>query len=173
MNEELDKILFLDFDGPLTNTRSFMAYDAPAGRMMWTTADPVMIQFLNTLWKRHNFKTVVSSTWRIGAEINPTKLDAKETLRHWGFEGEFHKDWSTPYRSSGHRSEEIREWLTDHQNEVYCWASLDDVAMPKWVNNVQAHPNNGITDFKQMEQLHNFLSGGAWTMEMAKEKNII
>ena len=125
------------------------------------------------MYRVHNFKTVISSTWRIGAEINPTGLGARETLRHWGFEGEFHEDWFTVLFSDKPRYEEIKAWIVDHQNEVELWASLDDIAMPSWVNNVEAHPNNGITNFKQMEQLNSFLSGGGWTMKMAKEKNII
>ena len=174
MTNLLRKVLFLDFDGPMTNSRVHLAFDSLIeGKIMWSTADPVMIAFLNTMFKVHNFKTVVSSTWRHLGEMNPTGLEARETLRHWGFEGDFHNDWATPRISTGDRAEEIRAWLVAHKDEVDIHVSLDDEMLPKWTNNVKAHPNNGITEIKQLELFHNLMTGGGWNMDMLKEKGFV
>lgn len=162
-------VLFLDFDGPLTNARSFVAYDRPFGRMMWTTADPVAVAMLNTLHNDYNFVTVVSSTWRKFTDMNPTGVDAKESLRLWGYKGDFHDDWATPDRSNVGRNQEIKSWLVEHQDEVDNWASLDDILLKKWTNNAHVDENDGMS-YENYKHLRNMFSGGGWRMPEFLEK---
>lgn len=160
-------VLFLDFDGPLTNARAYAAFDKPQGRVMWTTADPVAVTLLNDLYRQFRFLTVVSSTWRNISLLTPTNVDAKESLRLWGYVGEFHVDWATP--RLGDRNREIRQWLMDHAFEVDNWASLDDMQLKKWTNNVRVHENDGMS-YNNYLQLRNMLSGGGWKMDQLLKK---
>ena len=157
----MDRILFLDFDGPLTNARTFLVYDKPVGRYVWTTADPVVIEFLNYLdrkWKGE-FKIVISSTWRQIAAITPTKLSAEDSLRHWGYEGEIHKDKYTPKKLSSNRSHEILLWLEAHEDTILTHASLDDLPLAPHCNNVQVNGTMGMVNAENFTDLEAILDG--------------
>lgn len=133
---------------------------------MWTTADPFVIDLLNRMSEIHNISVVISSTWRLmGPGLSPTGMDAINSLRSWGYTGDIHDDWQTPYLSGMQREHEILSWLQDHRAEVETYASLDDLQLPKWTNNVLVHPNNGLTTVDQMHQLHSFLSGGGRSID--------
>lgn len=165
-------VLFLDFDGPLTNTRAYLAFDKPMKRKMWTTADPIAIAFLNRLCKEYNVKIVVSSTWRKhnAFVMNPTGVDAKESLRLWGFTGEFHEDWRTIDNSRWSRSEEIIEWLTRHIDEVDIFATLDDMTLDDILNPVTVDCYDG-TSSPNMERLESIFNrtGKRNSVERLKE----
>ena len=117
--------------------------------------------------KYEDLRIVVSSSWRNLFALNPTGTDAIESLRMWGFEGKFHKDWKTPYYHSKYRSMEIKDWLIEHKDEVKTYTSLDDEHLPEWTNNIRVHPNNGMTDHYQFSQLDAFIAGEEteWTMD--------
>lgn len=167
----MDNILFLDFDGPLTNQRSFWAFDIPHNRDMWTTADPVAIAILNQLSIYFDLKIVISSTWRL-TSLTPTGLSAADSLRHWGFTGNIHKDSVTVSSILGDRNSEILDWLSRHQDNVKNYASLDDLPLKKYTNNVLVHPDDGINS-QNINQLKGFLSGGGYSIQMLKNKNLI
>lgn len=149
-------VLFLDFDGPLTNARAFVAYDQPLNRTTWTTADPVVIGMLNTLYDEYKFLTVLTTMWRI-PEASPSSKPADVVLRDWGFKGEFHPDWKTPPLFK-HREFEIQRWLQKNHESVLCYACLDDENMPPWTNNVLVDSLNGLTDIEQFIKLEEILS---------------
>ena len=162
-------ILFLDFDGPLTNARAWFAYDKPAGRAMWTTADPVAIEMLNLLVKDFNILTVVSSTWRKFDKVNPTGIAADWSLRQWGFIGEFHPDWKTPVLPGENRNDEIRDWMRRNHESVDNFASLDDMDLRVYTNNVKVDAEDGISS-ANYRQVCNFLSGGGWSVQQHLDK---
>ena len=155
-------VLFLDFDGPLTNAKAFKKYDKSQGRMMWTTADPWAIRHLNDLCAKHDVRVVLSTSWRYGEDRNPTGLSAIDSLRHWGFQGKFHDDDRTPRVFSGDRSREIYLWFKDNIHTVKNYASLDDSKLDDWINNVQVHPSNGATE-QDWKTLDSYLSGYSGT----------
>ena len=178
-------VLFLDFDGPLTNVRTYVAFDEPVGRYLWTTADPVVIAYLNALYDKHPYVTVVSSTWRLTA-LTPTKLSAVDSLRLWGFRGEIHDDWaikdlrranaSIDDRTS--RSGEILDWLSRHRDEVNRWASLDDEGLEPWTNPVRAHETDGLTWDPHFERLRSLLGPGEtqyfdWDMDRLDKEGML
>lgn len=147
------KIIFLDFDGPLTNRRTYYAYDRPKNRQMWTTADPVMINYLNHVCKNLKAEVVISSTWRL-TSLTPTKLSAKSSLISWGFTGTFHEDFATPYSKDGSRGKEIEGWLLDHPDTVH-FCSIDDCVLEEHLNPVYADPEDGVSssEMKKMRYL--------------------
>lgn len=155
-------VLFLDFDGPLLNSKSWSRYDRPQGNLIWTTADPWAIRNLNALCHKYDVRVVLSTSWRYGENKNPTHLSAIESLRYWGFTGQFHADDRTPRVFSGDRGREIYLWFTKNINTVNHYASLDDSLLPDWINNVKAHPSNGTTK-NDWKQLDDYLSGHSGT----------
>lgn len=164
-------IIFLDFDGPLTNRRAWYAFDKPAGRGMYTTADPVAIGMLNDLALEFQVKVVISSSWRL-TSLTPTKVSAPESLRAWGYKGAIHPHWRTRYYN-GHgnlRTEEIMDWIDLHQDEIGNFCAIDDDHLKKHVNWVQAHPDDGIS-YQEFDKARNFLSGGGYSVEMALKKH--
>ena len=169
---EKTPVLFLDFDGPLTNARAYKVYDIIKNRETWSTPDPVVIDFLNLLYDKYKFKTVISSTWRIDG-ITPNGKDAIENLQDWGFKGEFHDSWKTPilYRS---RELEIKEWFKNNIDTVSFYASLDDIQLPQWINNVLVDDINGMTNIKQFIELERYLTGKmGWSVKELRESNVI
>ena len=163
------KIIFLDFDGPLTNRRAWIVYDKPASRMQWTTADPVGIGMLNGLCRNQNAKIVISSTWH---KIKPPNLpydakDARDCLRQWGFEGDIHEHWRTI--DHGIRTYEILSWLDLHKEEVEYFCSIDDDHLKKIVNPVIVHPEDGI-GAQDYYKAKSFLSGDGVSLKKALEK---
>jgi len=164
-------IIFLDFDGPLTNERCYQAFDKPAGRKMWTTADPVAISFINQLCEEFKALVVLSTTWR-RTSLTPTRLSAQDSLRLWGFKGQFHIDSETPDlvidgRSS--RNDEIMTWIENHRETVNNYVSIDDLYLAKYTNNVIVTTSNGmmIADY---DKARGMLSGGGYSVDKGLEK---
>ena len=136
---------------------------------MWTTADPVAIEMLNGLVHRFQFLTVVSSTWRKFDSTNPTGVAANWTLRQWGFIGEFHTDWKTPVLPGENRNDEIRDWMRRNHESVDNFASLDDMELRAYTNNVKVDPDDGFSS-ANYRQLCNFLSGGGYSVQQHLDK---
>lgn len=166
-------IIFLDFDGPLTNARAFIAFDAPLGRPMWTTADPVAIAMLNILCERHGALVVLTTTWRRDQDEcllpNPTGLSAIDSLKSWGFTGGFHTDFRTKHFPDHNRNREIIDWLRRNNSTVGNFVSIDDLPLKSFCNPVVVDDREGISS-RNYHEAHGFLSGGGYTIEKALEK---
>lgn len=115
------KVIFLDFDGVLTSTRTCVALD---GRGLWTTADPVAIALVKRLCDEFSAKIVVSSTWREIYDREGLMLYLHQAGLHRNY---IHNDWRTPStRMSSWRAEEIRTWLESH-SEITGFVIIDDM----------------------------------------------
>ena len=149
-------ILFLDFDGPLTNARCHFTYDRDKGA--WTTPDPVVIEFLNALYKRYRYQVVLCTTWRctLFAPAEPISH-----LKEHGFIGEFHKNVNTPYKVSAEKHHEISLWIQENPNATGPYAILEDEWMTDDVNWVKADPINGLIDVEEFLKLELFIAGKA------------
>lgn len=152
--DKLDKILFLDFDGPLFSDRVILHHKDNE-----SLKNPTMLDFFNTLnkngdtfaatclsyWKMDDcavnilnklmqispFKTVISSSWR--------ELCSLESIQYLfelnGLNLDIHDDWMTEtnhinnhWGVEGHdRLIQIKRWIELHKDEICDYVILDDV----------------------------------------------
>lgn len=96
----MDKILLLDWDGPVSNTRTWK---------MPGSVDPVAIQLLNDATKA-GWKTVLTSTIRKHFE---TVEEATEFMKAVGFNVEWYSEWRTSTRFTSYRHLEVLQWMSD------------------------------------------------------------
>lgn len=149
----MQKVLFLDFDGPLFSDRvikyhpdnhtrhpkhlklyEFMQ-DAGdtfgASLLTYWKMDEVAVHALNQIMEITPFKTVVSSSWR--------EFCSKETIEYLFFLNnlklDLHNDWMTDLRPTGFsygtkayvdRLAEVSAWINRHKDEILDYAVLDD-----------------------------------------------
>ena len=108
-------VIFLDFDGVITNKSTNFKY-----------ADPQCIDMLNTIYKETKTHIVITSFWRYD------KIDARDRLRQWGFYGDIYG--MTPVFKNNQkgyitipvtRGREIAVYLSEHP-EVKRFAIIDD-----------------------------------------------
>ena len=136
------KIIFLDFDGPLSNDRT----QAQTGD--WYSFDPVACQALDTLCSYSGAKIVVSST---RAFKNPSSFrETSKLMSDAGLDPKhMHGDWCIRDKNQWSRKGRqhkrgtlIRRWLAAHP-EVTHYAIIDDenVFLP---NFVKVSENDGI-----------------------------
>jgi hypothetical protein len=126
------KVIFLDVDGVLNSTRSFVASkytDYIKSDVIGPTVfhnhqnhDPIAIGLVNKLCDNDDIKIVVSSTWRLVGEEGVIK-----DLRAMGITGDF----ATPaitIQLTDIRGEEVNDWLKNHgtKNNVTHHVILDD-----------------------------------------------
>lgn len=129
------KIIFLDFDGPLSNLLVAL------GNGSMHAFDPVTIRALNTLCAFSGAKIVCTSTraqtWM------PEKRDM--AVAHFEKGGldlkHIHTDWSCRYET-GSRKEHILQWLAEHP-EVTHTVIVDDFAVDL-PNLVLVSPYDGL-----------------------------
>jgi len=160
------KILFLDVDGVLNCSVTFQRnYDRwkatgtptkgpdfswPLGHL-----DPELVVNLNPIVEQTDCKIVLSSSWRITAEL--------PHFRGWlvgkGFkypDAIIDRTRSSVGDDPDARGNEIKDWLTDHK-EVIAYAILDDDSQ----DIIRVHPNNfvhtsgkeGLTPTKAQEAI--------------------
>lgn len=113
MNEQL-RIIFLDMDGVVTTFRAGHGRGLAPGNFD-DFYDPIVIGLIKKLVKDHNARIVLSSTWRMRGKL------ALEQLAKMGFdiENEFYtKDPFTPVIASGHRPDEITQWLMKRWHDM-------------------------------------------------------
>jgi len=111
------KVIFLDFDGVL-NSWAWWARQPPHTRdQRLYLLDPAAIGLLNQLVVRTGAHVVISSSWRIIAEMKPAA-----TLCACGFTGAI--IGQTPHNGT-QRGLEIAEWLEGH-SDVESFVILDD-----------------------------------------------
>ena len=129
-------IIFLDFDGPLSNARVALQ----TGMMYWDF-DPVTIGVLNNICDVSGAKIVCTST-RAGRtpENYKTVCDFFEKA---GLDlHNLHEDWSCQYGLQFSREEHIRKWLANHP-EVARYSIVDDEDV-KLPNLVKVDANDGL-----------------------------
>lgn len=117
------KIIFLDMDGVLCTNRAHVAqgYQDMPNHGFMDALDREGVGMLNRIHnKYHPVQYVLSSTWR----RFHTRTEMIEWLQRYGWTGEFHPDWATPYLGTI-RGEEVKNWLDRHP-EVSNYVILDD-----------------------------------------------
>jgi len=62
-----DYLVFVDFDGVLTSTRVHMAQPEDSYKL-WSTFDPIVMEFFNKIHNRHDVEFVWTTTWRNNLE---------------------------------------------------------------------------------------------------------
>lgn len=122
--ETNDKIIFLDFDGPMIPVRAM--YLPENLKMMPAKFDPCAVGMLNFLIDKSGAKLVISSTWASrGADFIATVLQlngVRPVLHHVDS-----NSWRTPRkRMSSSRAEEIKWWLSDYKGTYSHWVAIDD-----------------------------------------------
>lgn len=117
------KILFLDIDGVVNMGRK------PGVGFNW--ADEKCVQLLNDVLRETGAKVVISSSWRVGSELQEL---ANHFKNHFGIKADF--IGMTPvinlevddeeFTTSAPRAMEIRDWLNRHP-EITNFAVIDDM----------------------------------------------
>jgi hypothetical protein len=130
------KIIFLDFDGVLNSTRSFITSKrgTPNGRwstldeMNIATIDPVSVGLVNDLAERTGAEFVISSSHRKyfmkHNEIDLPRL--RQYFRDVGIEGNIIGATPRNYRPYSTRGDEIKEWLDGFLEPIEAYVILDD-----------------------------------------------
>lgn len=130
------KVIFLDFDGPLSNHRvTFATGDMKA-------FDPVTVAMLNKICELTEAKIVCTST---RAPLNNPDSHGNTIRRFTEARlnlGHLHEDWSCRYDNRP-REGHITKWLAEHP-EVTEYVAVDD--RPCAVKNlIRVDPYNGLT----------------------------
>jgi len=115
----MQKILFLDVDGPLIPSGMYVINKMCSFER---TCSPIAVAIVNKLCKNAEASIVLNSTHNIDGE------KAKEELIREGLVASyFHESWKTAYPnkfSGGSRMECIEEWIEDHGEAD--WIAFDD-----------------------------------------------
>ena len=124
---QIDKVIFLDIDGVLVTTRSFIAN---RGKRLFDCIAAAMLRRVC----ENGVSIVISSTWRFRADLTgksdcPTDNQLHDNLMSEGLLPYLHSDWKTVdlHRACADqiRGDEIAEWLSRHP-EVTHYAIIDD-----------------------------------------------
>ncbi len=116
-----NKIIFLDFDGPLIPRR---AYYLPGQTKAVSIFDPIAVSLINRLIGLGDVKIVISSSWAIQGLDTIKKVFSKN-----GIDPSYiHEDWTTPKKMTSYHINEINWWLEDHP-ETDAWVSFDDIPL--------------------------------------------
>lgn len=110
------KVLFLDIDGVLNNTETFLTLNP------WGHLDKRLIDRLDSVLARTGAKVVISSAWRVGDQGQ----SVARALRRAGMKHADRIIDETP-TSRWIRGWEIRLWLLAHP-EVQTYAIVDDMS---------------------------------------------
>jgi hypothetical protein len=117
-----EKIIFLDFDGPLSNPRVVLygGYD--------NALDPVAVTALNNVCSYTGAKIVCTST-RTAPHSAENYAETQALLEAAGLDlRHLHQDWSCFYDMDSPRKTHIKKWLHAHP-QVKHYAIIDDEAV--------------------------------------------
>lgn len=146
----MEKVLFLDIDGPMIPRRAFYL---PKQTLVVSKFDPVAVALLNSVLDKTGAKLVVSSTWgNLGIEV--VKPSFEENGISWD---QVHQDWVTPRKLTDSRVHQIRMWLDKHPG-IDLWASLDDENLDLDGRNVHVSFDDGML-LKHYHKLLELLGG--------------
>lgn len=165
------KIIFLDFDGPVSNARVTLAYGDD------DHMDPVAMRCLNHICAASGAKIVCTATRAVLGEWN--RRDCLRRFEQAGLDiSHVHHDWSCNDDNGGSRYEQIEKWLKDHP-EVTHYAILDDervadrnkMTHPKMV---KAHMYDGASSnaFRRIAMLLDFDLLHAFNAARAENRDI-
>jgi len=130
------KIIFLDFDGPVSNYRGSLASGS------FDHFDPVSIGILNNICAVSGAKIVCSSSRTYG----PSRASYLENMTYLSNAGldlrHIHPDWSCRVDATRTRAAHIQEWISHHPDVTH-YAIIDDecVDMPHLI---MVDENDGI-----------------------------
>jgi hypothetical protein len=144
----LEKVIFLDFDGPISNPRSILCTGSE------TPFDPIAVGALSNLCEATGVKIVCSST-RTFASSQRSREETEALLTAAGFDlKHLHPDWSCFYDSGTSRRTHIKQWLAKHP-EITHYAIIDDENV-KLPNLVRVTERDGLL-MRHFEQLARIL----------------
>lgn len=152
------KIIFLDIDGVLNNEDSDLVYLDESSILAGGFFCPELVEKLNTILQQTGAKIVLSSTWRLGLNIE----QANTLMKELGVNGEV--VGITPSKENNYtfRGNEIYKWIRDNESLVgkyYEYTDYlildDDSDMLYWQRNnfVQTNGLKGLTDSNVMESI--------------------
>lgn len=126
-------LVFVDFDGVLTSNR--VHFSMPQTKdlyLMWSTFDPVVMEFFNKIHYQYDDVSFVwTTTWR-----NKVPLKGSH-LQHWaysmwynaGFRGKFGKPWKVnpdDTLPTHLRAEEVKHYLETYGQDTKDFLIFDD-----------------------------------------------
>ncbi|MDB5491209.1 MAG: hypothetical protein JWO78_1058, partial [Micavibrio sp.] len=147
------KIIFLDFDGPLSNVRVTLGYGAD-DRM-----DPVTLRALNHICEASGAKIVCTS---VRAVLHPGRYqDCMWRFKQAGLDlSHVHRDWSCNTDNGGNRYEQIEAWLAAHEGVTHYAVVDDEQVLDRQGHNhpklVKTSMNDGMA-FRQFQRLAKLL----------------
>lgn len=173
-------VLFLDFDGPLFPDRmisfhpdNIRPYPGDIPMTEWVSywkMDELTVYMLNLAQERHQFKTVISSSWKRFTTLE----QIKDLFKVNGLILDIHDDYSTPdlgrlrtiyshYSYMDSRSAEIIAWLKDHPDvgdyiiidDPSSGASLDEKSVLRPDRIIMIDPDVGLRseDYKRINSI--------------------
>lgn len=113
-------IIFLDFDGVLCTLRQSYA-EGDLGVL--GCLDPVAIRFLDRITTTYNVKIVISSTWRLGNDVQYF-YSLFKAAGAYNLANSLHEDFKT-VSDCGFRGNDVEKWLVIN-NEVLDYLIIDD-----------------------------------------------
>jgi hypothetical protein len=158
-------------DGVFTSSRVYFSRDRYDDEI-WTSLDPVAMDFFNKVHRRYRVEFVLMSTWKdhLSATDNNILHWVHSAFRTAGFEGRFANPWKTnpenkPYFSY-HRGKQVRDYLDEYGQDIDDFILFDDNqydfkdALGK-KRLVRTDPDNGLT-YKNMKDAMALM--GQWHM---------
>lgn len=146
-------VIFLDYDGVVNIPTWEEKNDEYVCRFNWPEDDKVnsyqAVQWVSEFCQKHDYKIVVSSTWR-------RYPNYKECLLNAGLREDIEIIGATPCLN-GTRGEEISKYLEEHPDVTGYLIFDDDEDMGKHMDRlVKCDPNHGfmLTEFGLAETLH-------------------
>lgn len=122
----MNKIIFLDIDGVLNSTQYWESIQDKKKTMseIEFDLDPKCLRNLKKIVDETNSKIVVTSTWKRIDKINSFKRYIPKYGLHVYDQTPCHPD------GAGHRGDEIRQYLKEHESEIEKFILLDDEEFP-------------------------------------------
>ena len=139
-----EKVLFLDFDGPLfsdrmvkfhpdntynnkgvTHIRELVREMSPlvANSVDYAHMDPASVNMLNRLQDQYGFLTVISSSWKHFL----SKAGICDLFNINDLLLPLHDSWVTPKGKAGNRLGDIHDWFEENGGiDKYDWIAIDD-----------------------------------------------
>lgn len=137
----MQKIILLDWDGPVSNTRTWK---------MPGCVDPVAIQLLNDL-TLSGWRTVLTSTVRKNFRSDDPRAEATDFMRAAGFYVQWYDEWRTDVGYTTYRHLEVARWMMNTElPEDAIFLIIDDEGFPAEfqrggrMQQIYANSNSGI-----------------------------
>ena len=152
------KIIFLDIDGVLNNEDSDIVYLQEGSVCVGGFFCPELVGRLNTIIQETGASIVLSSTWRLGLNLE----SAQKLMIELGVTGRVVGITDHVWDNHVLRGNEIYKWILDNEDmvgEYYNFSNYlildDDSDMLYWQRNnfVQTNGLKGLTDSNVMESI--------------------